>query len=77
MKWLSKYNFIDENLNFVDPKTKTPVDRAGNALQKTPLEEDIETFLNFANVGSEFKEDQPFIDDDAPEVPTATETNNV
>lgn len=58
-QWLTKYKFVDENLNFIDRKTGTFVDRNGQ-----PLKQDIEqsnTFMDITN------ETNPFIDDETNE----------
>jgi hypothetical protein len=62
-RWLKKYGFVDENLNYVDRKTGEKVDKQGKPLG------DLEAKLQKAieNLNGELQEEQPFIDDDTSE----------
>ena len=67
-RWMLKYNFVDEDLNYINRKTKEKVDRSGNPVQ--PLEDAVQEQL--ASLQGEIKEDTPFIDDETGEiVPTS------
>lgn len=62
-RWLKKYGFIDEDLNFLDRKTGKRVDKNGNPIEE--LEQSVNNQLD--NIQGEIKEEQPFIDDDTNE----------
>lgn len=59
-KWLKKYNFIDDELNFVDRKTGEKVDRDGNPISE--LEEKIKRQVE--NLQGDIIEESPFLDED-------------
>lgn len=58
-KFLLKYGFVDENMNFIDRKTKVPVDRHGTPLTEVEQKNRniIETYVG------EIEPEQPFIED--------------
>lgn len=62
-KWLKKYGFIDENLNYTDRKTGKFVDREGKPLPN--IEEQAAKIVE--NLVGDIKEETPFIDDDTNE----------
>ncbi len=68
-KWLKKYGFVDEKLNFVDRKTGEKVDRSGKPTKS--LEEFIQKRME--SFTGDVKEENPFIDDDTNE-PVAVST---
>lgn len=63
IKWLKKYDFVDEKLNFIDRKTKEFVTQDGKPVQE--MEKEVAKFRR--NVQGEIEEEQPFIDDYANE----------
>ncbi len=68
-KWLKKYGFVDDNLNYVDRKTGDKVDRDGNSIKS--IEEQI--VKEAENLIGEIQEEAPFIDDETNE-PVKEET---
>ena len=62
-KWLHKYGYIDDELNYVDPKTGERVNRDGKPVKQ--LEEELKELIEKSN--SDIKEEAPFIDDDTGE----------
>jgi hypothetical protein len=62
-KWLKKYSFVDDDLNYTDRKTGKRVDRDGNPIEQ--LEEDIKKRIE--NLNGDIEEEQPFIDDETNE----------
>lgn len=58
-KWLKKYKFIDESLNFVDRKTGEFVDRDGRLLSE--VEQEI--IDKIENLAGDIEASEPFIDD--------------
>lgn len=60
-RWMIKHGYMDEGMkNFIDKKTKEPVDRDGN-----PLAKEQEKFINnLVNLQGEIIEETPFIDDE-------------
>lgn len=62
-KWLKKYGFVDEDLNYVDRKTGTKVDRDGNPIQS--LQDQI--IKETQNLIGDIEEEAPFIDDETNE----------
>jgi hypothetical protein len=59
-KWLMKYGFIDENLNYVDRKSGERVDKSGRPLKE--LEAEIKRQVD--NFQGDIVEEAPFIDDE-------------
>lgn len=62
-KWLKKYGFVDEDLNYVDRKTGEKVDRDGRPVAE--LEEELKKQI--ADIRGDIVEEQPFIDDETNE----------
>jgi hypothetical protein len=62
-KWLKKYGFIDEELNYVDSKTGEKVDRDGRPVKD--IQEEIQKQL--AILQGDIVEEAPFIDDETGE----------
>lgn len=62
-KWLKKYNFVDEDLNYIDRKTGERVDREGRPIKE--LEAELEK-LRYSLQG-DIEEEAPFVDDDTNE----------
>lgn len=59
-KWLKKYNYIDDNLSFIDRTTGKYVDRDG-----TPIEQVQDELLDkLQSIIGEIEEETPFIDDE-------------
>ena len=67
-RWLKKYNFLDEDLNFIDRKTGKNVDRGYRA-----IEESEEGTNDFNALDSDITEEEPFIDSETNE-PISAET---
>lgn len=63
-RWLKKYNFIDDNLNFTDRKTGEKVDRLGRPVKD--LEKEYKKLVD--NLQGEIEEEAPFVDDEAESV---------
>jgi hypothetical protein len=59
-RWLKKYNFIDDDLNYIDRKTGEKVDREGKTVKM--LEEEVAKQIN--TLQGEISEEQPFLDED-------------
>jgi hypothetical protein len=59
-RWLKKYGFIDDELNYVDRKTGEKVDRFGKPIKE--LEEKLQK--RFDNLQGEIVEEAPFVDDE-------------
>ncbi len=59
-KWLKKYGFIDEELNYTDRKTGEKVDREGKPIKE--LEEKIQKIRD--NIQGDIVEEAPFIDEE-------------
>lgn len=59
-KWLKKYNFVDDELYFIDRKTGKKVDKTGKPIEE--LEESTTKQLD--NLQGDIVEEQPFIDDE-------------
>lgn len=59
-KWLIKYNFVDNELNYIDRKTGKKVDKNGNPVEQ--LEKEIKRQID--NLQGDIKEEQPFVDDE-------------
>ncbi len=59
-KWLQKYGFIDDSLNYIDRKTGERVDRDGRPVKE--LEE--QAIRQIQNLQGDIVEEQPYIDDD-------------
>lgn len=62
-RWLKKYNFINEKLQYTDRKTGEQVDKDGKPLKQ--IEANIQKRLD--NLQGEIVEETPFIDDDTNE----------
>lgn len=62
-KWLKKYGYVDEDLNYVDRKTGERVDKSGRPLSE--LEAEIKKQID--NFQGEIVEETPFIDDETQE----------
>jgi hypothetical protein len=62
-RWLKKYNFIDDNLNYIDRKTGEKVDREGNKLK----DYEDKVIKHFENLQGEIVEESPILDDDTGE----------
>lgn len=59
-KWLKKYGYVDENLNYVDRKTGERVDKTGRPIAE--VEADIKRQID--NIQGDIVEETPFIDDE-------------
>lgn len=59
-RWLKKYGFVDNDLNYLDRKTGEKVDRFGKPISE--LEQSIQKKID--NLQGEINEEQPFLDDD-------------
>ena len=62
-KWLKKYSFINNNLEYIDRKTGEKVDVTGRPVQE--LEKEIERKIELLQ--GDIVEEQPFVDDDTNE----------
>ncbi len=62
-RWLKKYGFIDEDLNYIDRKTGEKVDRSGKLVKD--IEQDVKKQLE--NLQGEIVEEEPFVDDETNE----------
>lgn len=62
-RWLKKYGFIDDNLNYVDRKTGEKVDRFGKPVKE--VEEDVQKRVD--SLQGEIVEESPFLDDETNE----------
>lgn len=60
-KWLKKYGFINDNLEYTDPKTGEKVDK--NGVKLSEIEKKQEEF-NFINENGEIVEETPFLEDE-------------
>jgi len=69
-KWLRKYGFINENLEYTDRKTGEKVDKSGNSIKQ--LEKEIQEERELLE--GEIKEEQPFVDDETNEPIQITQT---
>jgi ribosomal protein L17 len=59
-RWLKKYNFVDDELNYTDRKTGARVDKTGKPIiDSTEL---VKKYID--NLQGEIKEEQPFVDDE-------------
>jgi hypothetical protein len=59
-KWLRKYNYLDENLSFIDRITGKYVNRDG-----TPIEEVQDALIEkLQSIVGDIEEEVPFIDDE-------------
>ena len=67
--WLKKYGFVDDELRYIDRKTKARVDKDGNLVDEDEARRVLE------NTFSEIKEEQPFLDDDTSEPVVIAENN--
>lgn len=63
IKWLQKYKFVDEHLDYIDRNTGQKVDRSGNPVKS--IEEDINSQLQ--TIAGNIDEEEPFIDDETGE----------
>lgn len=59
-KWLKKYNFVDDELNYLDRKTGEKVDKNGKSIKE--IESEVKRQLD--NLQGEIVEEKPFIDDE-------------
>lgn len=62
-KWLKRYGFIDDDLNYVDRKTKKIVDKNGQPVEE--IKKAIEK--QYENLQGDIIEDSPYIDDETNE----------
>lgn len=62
-KWLKKYSFINEQLEYVDRKTGEKVDKTGTPVKQ--LEEEVKQRIE--TLQGDIVEEEPFVDDDTNE----------
>lgn len=62
-KWLHRFGYVDDELNYVDPKTGERVSRDGRPVKE--LEAEIEEMVKKANAN--LTEEAPFLDDETGE----------
>jgi hypothetical protein len=72
-RWLKKFDFVDDDLNYIDRKTKAKVDKDGNLL------EDSATVAKryVENLQGEIQAEQPYIDDETGDPVGNSETADV
>lgn len=66
VRWLRRFNFVDDNLNYTDRKTGKPVDRFNRPVEV--LDEDLDLAEITDNFYGDIKEESPYLDDDGTEV---------